>query len=136
MFFVMDKILIIVKYFFFGVLTTIINILTFKLLIDGSVEYKLATSIAWMASVIFAFITNKLWVFNSRTKKWNDLFSEFTKFLFGRVSTYIVDLFGLMLLVQLFKVDTMLSKIILNIIVIILNYFLAKFSYYPGKERT
>ncbi|MFB6367832.1 GtrA family protein [Paenibacillus elgii] len=131
----MKKFLIISKYIIFGVFTTILNILTFKLLMDASFEYKLSTSIAWLVSVLFAFVTNKLWVFNSRTKEWRNLLSEFAKFLFGRVSTYFVDLLGLMLLIQVFMMNAMLGKIIMNIIVIILNYFLAKFSYYSGKGK-
>ena len=57
----------VISYLFFGVLTTLINILSYVVLSKlFEVDYKLATTIAWVISVLFAFITNKLYVFNSK----------------------------------------------------------------------
>ncbi len=59
----------VISYLFFGGLTTLINIGVFDWL-NHSMNYQIANVLAWLASVIFAFITNKLWVFNSKSMAW------------------------------------------------------------------
>lgn len=111
-------------YLVFGGLTTLINIIIYKSLVFFNIDYIVANIIAWIISVIFAFITNKYYVFN---KKNTNLIKEFIKFISSRLGTGLLDLFFMFLTVSIFKFDDFIMKILSNIIVIILNYILSKF---------
>ena len=111
-------------YLFFGGLTTLINIIIYKSLVFFNIDYIVANIIAWIISVIFAFITNKYYVFN---KKNTNLIKEFIKFISSRLGTGLLDLFFMFLTVSIFNFDDFIMKILSNIIVIILNYILSKF---------
>lgn len=111
-------------YLVFGGLTTLINIIIYKSLVFFNIDYIVANIIAWIISIIFAFITNKYYVFN---KKNTNLIKEFIKFISSRLGTGLLDLFFMFLTVSIFKFDDFIMKILSNIIVIILNYILSKF---------
>ena len=117
-----------ISYIIFGVLTTAINMICYagltKLL---GMDYKLATTLAWMISVIFAFITNKLYVFNSRNKDFTAVIKEFASFIFFRLLSYFLDLLTMILCVEVLKIDDFIAKIAANILVIALNYFASKY---------
>ena len=114
-------------YAVFGVLTTVINIVTY------AVCYKYlgianvpSTIIAWLVAVLFAFFTNKLYVFDSKSMESKTVVSELIKFMLARLATGGVDL-----LIMYYGVDVMhgpeiILKVASNIIVIILNYVLSK----------
>lgn len=113
-------------YGFFGVLTTLINIVSFSLLDKAGVEVYFANFIAWVLSVLFAFITNKVFVFGSRSFSPKILFKEMFSFFFARVVSLGIDMGGMYLLLDVFKVKKILSKVVVNIIVIIANYIFSK----------
>lgn len=116
-----------VSYIVFGVLTTLVNIICYYIVADLlHITYTVATFIAWIVSVIFAFITNKLYVFNSREVAVKAAFLELFWFIFYRVLSLIIDLLLMILLVELLKVNDMLAKIVSNGVVIIFNYVVSK----------
>lgn len=117
----------IINYLIFGVLTTAVNIISFWIL-DRYVEmdYRIAVTIAWILSVLFAFITNKLYVFNSKKTDLSAVVKELTSFLFFRFLSYLLDLLTMILLVEILLTDSLLAKIIANIFVVIFNYFASK----------
>lgn len=119
-------------YLFFGGLTTLINIIIYKSLVFLNIDYIIANIIAWIISVIFAFITNKYYVFN---KKNTNLIKEFIKFISSRLSTGLLDLFFMFLTVSIFNFDDFIMKILSNIIVIILNYILSKFIVFKNNSN-
>ena len=116
----------IIMYLIFGVLTTLINIIsyfiTYELLNIPNVP---STIIAWILSVIFAFITNKLFVFES--KQWNKkTIKELTSFTSCRIGTGLLELVIMYIFVDLLNFNGTIIKIITNVIVIILNYIFSK----------
>jgi putative flippase GtrA len=116
-------------YLFYGILTTFINILSFWVLNElVGIDYKIATTLAWLLSVVFAFITNKKYVFNSKSKDSHSVSKELLSFFLFRGLSYIIDLAGMVFLVEIIHLDSTISKIITNIIVIILNYFASKYA--------
>ncbi|WP_396234376.1 GtrA family protein [Caldifermentibacillus hisashii] len=118
----------IVSYLIFGVLTTLVNIVTFWLFDDIlEMDYKLATTIAWIVSVLFAFITNKLYVFNSKDMQIQAVLKELATFMFFRFISYLLDLATMIVCVELLKIDNLLAKILANVLVVIFNYFASKF---------
>ena len=121
-----NKVKEILWYGFFGVLTTLINIISFDLLDKAGVTVYLANFIAWVLSVLFAFITNKLFVFGSKSFKPMILFKEMFSFFLARVVSLGIDMGGMYLLLDVFKVKKLLSKIVVNVIVIVANYVFSK----------
>jgi putative flippase GtrA len=118
----------VISYLVFGILTTLVNIISYGYLTKiGHIDYRLATTIAWFLSVVFAFVTNKLYVFNSKSFDIKTLTKEFFFFTFFRLLSYITDLVIMVLMVEWLLVDDLISKILANIIVVIFNYFASKF---------
>jgi len=117
----------VVSYLIFGILTTLINIISYGLIAKVlEIDYKLATSIAWFLSVIFAFVTNKLYVFNSKSFQMKAVTKEFFSFIFFRLLSYFIDLLIMIIMVEWSKLDDLFAKVIANIIVVIINYFASK----------
>lgn len=156
----------IILYVFFGVLTTAVNWLFYALLVKllkvnvskGDVvvsvsdfllkitnkEYTkllLCNIVAWTAAVIFAFITNKLFVFES--KQWNfKLLSKEAAAFFGtRVLTGVLESLGHPLLIalgldyKLFGVEGFWAKVILSVAVVVLNYIFSKLIVFKHKQK-
>ena len=114
-------------YIFFGVLTTIVNFVTFYLLngvmnIDGNISNLVAIPLA----IIFAYFTNRKWVFHTEAKGFKENFNEFCKFVAGRALTMFIEFFGCMLLFKT-PIPAIVSKLAMNVIIIILNFFISKF---------
>lgn len=111
-------------YLLFGGLTTLVNIVTFYFLDKTSLSTAISTTIAWFVSVIFAFFTNKIFVFESRNKSF---LKELISFFGCRVMTGVFDLLVMVVFVDVLKCNSMLIKVVSNILVIIFNYLLSKF---------
>lgn len=118
----------VVLYIIFGVLTTIVNIGTFAIFTSCmKFEENFANIIAIVLAVLFAYFTNKNLVFNSKATTLKEKFREFLKFMLGRAFTMIIELVGFYLLFNLLSIQELLSKTIITILVIILNFFISKF---------
>ena len=126
----------IILYVVFGVLTTIVNYVSYFLCKAIGIRYEIATVIAWICAVLFAFITNKLWVFNSKSWVASVVFPELTKFFICRIATGILDVLIMWLAVDKMKWNAMLWKLVSNIIVIILNYIASKILIFKNKDTT
>ena len=132
----------------FGVGTTLVNFLTYKLfnMLLGVEYYLLSNIIAWFVSVIFAYVTNKLFVFESKSWNIKVVAKEVPSFFAARVFSFLVEEAGLFLLVDVlgmkdFGVDilgftisgNMISKVILAVVVVIVNYVLSKLVIFKKK---
>lgn len=112
----------VLSYLFFGGCTTLVNILTFWVMRLLKVGVYTSNVVAWIVSVLFAFITNKLFVFES---KGNALKEGISFFLF-RLLSLVFDMGIMYLLIDVFKWNDLLSKVLANIFVIIINYVFSK----------
>jgi len=117
----------IINYLIFGILTTLVSIVSyyiFDLIFDlkNDVLFILANILSWILAVSFAFITNKKYVFKKQGKK----ISEFILFVFSRILTLLLEIIGMYLMVKVFYINNIISKIIMQIIVIVANYFISK----------
>ena len=115
-----------ILYVVFGVLTTLINLAVFALCSRLSIAWDLGNGIAWIVSVLFAFITNKLFVFESKSFRFGIFLRELLSFFAARLFSLAVEYAGLWLLIDVLGWKEMLAKILMNIVVIILNYLLSK----------
>lgn len=123
-------------YLIFGVLTTFVNIVVYYILFNHVLLSNiLSNGIAWVAAVIFAFITNKIWVFKSKTLEIEQVIKELIAFFSARLSTGILDMAIMYVGVDLLKVNSIYSKIISGVVVVILNYIFSKlFIFRKNKE--
>lgn len=114
-------------YLFFGLLTTLVNISVYYFcFMKMNISNVTSTIIAWIISVIFAFITNKKFVFFSG--KWDGytVFNESVKFCLCRVGTGVMEVIIMYVSVNLLHYDGMKMKVITNIVIVILNYIASK----------
>lgn len=118
----------IILYGIFGVLTTLVNITVFYILTHFILlEENLSNAIAIILAVLFAYFTNRKLVFNSTASTIKEKLYEFGKFILGRAFTMIVELVGFFLMFNIMHIEELISKILISIIVIILNFFISKF---------
>lgn len=114
-------------YLFFGVLTTVVNIVTYHLCYEVmGVPNVPSNIIAWVLAVAVAYITNKVWVFDSKSFAPEVLLPELWKFVSCRLVTGIMDLAIMWVGVDLLQGPPTLIKIGSNVLVVILNYIFSK----------
>lgn len=112
------------RYLVFGVLTTLINIMLYNYLYYGIELGNVISNIfAWLAAVLFAFITNRLWVFESRN---TSAVKEAVKFFCSRGITGALDIFIMFLTVDILLLPAGIMKVVTNAVVVILNYLFSK----------
>lgn len=132
-----------ITYVFFGGLTTVVNFVFYWLFskLLGENFYYITNAIAWFFSVCFAFITNKLFVFESKSTAPKTVIKEVSVFFSARVFSFFVEEGGLILLVwvlgfgeyslELFGTEIngqYIAKILVGVIVVLINYFVSKFA--------
>ena len=112
-----------ILYIFFGGCTTLVNMAAYAVCYyTCGWSNVLATVIAWVLGVVFAFVTNKLWVFESKSWARTVLGRELTSFVGCRAATGLLDLLIMYVCVDLLHWHGMLMKALSNVLVIILNY--------------
>lgn len=121
-----ERIKELIRYGLVGVSTTLVNVVTYQGLIL-ILDYKVANLIALIVSKTYGYLANKNIVFHSRTDSFVPFLLELLRYIFARGFTALVDYFGLILAVEVFELDKVISKYVLQIMVIILNYVLGKF---------
>lgn len=116
-----------IRYIFFGGLTTLVNIVVFAIL-EGplGIDYKISNFFSVAAAICFAFVVNKLYVFQSKSKSFRDTVNEFVKFVLGRLVTMVVEVGGVPFCVELLGQPKMIAKLETQVIVMIVNYFISK----------
>jgi len=119
----------VVMYLIFGALTTVVSLVIYYLCTatvlnpENAVQLQAANVISWIGAVIFAYITNKKYVFESN----NSHLSEMLRFFASRVGTLVIDMALMYVLVSLCGFSDLPVKILVQIIVIVGNYILGKF---------
>ena len=122
-------------YLFIGFLTTVINVITMILLndyfikinLDKEFSWKAAEIIAFIVAVLFAFFTNKLFVFKSKSFGLKIIKNEFLKFVFARILSELIVIILMKIMIDYNHIDLRVSKILTSIIAIIFNYVASKF---------
>lgn len=126
----------VILYLIFGVLTTLVNILSYAFFTKViNVEYLISNIISWIISVTFAFITNKVFVFESKSREKKIVLKELLLFYYYRLLSLGIEMILLYVFVDLFNVNDLIMKVVTNIVVIILNYFFSKFKIFKGNNK-
>lgn len=126
----------IIPYLFFGVCTTIINVIVYW----GSAHLfgmstMLSTILAWMFAVLFAYVTNRKWVFHSKVSGIKAILTEMVSFFSCRLATGVVDWLCMYVFVDILQINDVLIKIVANILVIILNYVASKLLIFKNRSE-
>ena len=139
-----------VSYLVFGLLTTLVSIVTFEVanLILGQELYLLSNIISWIFAVTFAFVTNKLWVFESKSWAVAVIKTEIIAFVAARLFSLLLEEAGLYLLIDILSLGTfssvifgftltgtLISKLIMQVIVVVANYIFSKFIIFKKKNN-
>lgn len=113
-------------YLFFGGCTTLVNIISFFLLRGMNISTYVSNGVAWFLSVLFAFVTNKLFVFESKSSDLSKSIYELVSFFIFRIISLIFDMAIMYVFIDLFSINEMIAKVFANVFVIIINYVFSK----------
>ena len=117
----------IIVYGIFGILTTVVNIAVYHVCYEMvGISNLISTIIAWFLAVAFAFVTNKLFVFESKSWEKDIALPELAKFVSCRVGTGVFEVGFMLIFVDILHFDGTLTKLFTNFIVIVLNFILSK----------
>ena len=124
-----------ILYLFFGGCTTLINVAVYGLCAHmANLSTTLSTVIAWGAAVLFAYLTNRTWVFESRAGTAPDILREMGYFFLCRAATGALDLAIMYVCVDRLGLPDMPVKLLSNVLVVILNYVASKLFIFAKKE--
>lgn len=127
-----------ILYVFFGGLTTLVNWGLYWLLANPlGVPYLWATAFAQIASILFAYVTNRIWVFQSKARGFREVSLEMLRFFGARGVSFFLDLGCMYVGVDLLHINDTWMKLLANILVIIANYVFSKvFVFRKGQEKS
>ena len=113
-----------ILYVVFGAFTFFVNLISYFFFANIlNINYLVSNAIAWFLSVLFAYITNRTWVFESKSPK---ILKEMSLFFGGRIFSGAVDMVLMYTFIDLLVFNDSISKIVVQIIVIVLNYVFSK----------
>ena len=129
------------RYLFFGFLNVVVTWVSYAALVLVGVDVVISNAASWVIGVAFAFVVNKLYVFNSRNMETKTVGKEAASFTIGRILTGLVAIIGFPILYnlglnqELFGVDGFVAKITVSVLEIVLNYFFSKYLVFNHKEN-
>ena len=124
-----------INYLIFGFLAFVLNYVLYFLFSSAmQMHYMAATALSWVLTVVFAYWTNRTFVFKSKNKDAQSLGKEFVAFIGARVATEVLELALMFLMVDCVDLNEYLSKFACQVIVIVANYFLSKLWIFKEKK--
>ena len=125
-----------ILYLFFGGLTTLVSIVSYALCERWlGMDPLVANVISWILAVSFAYVTNRTWVFNSRTKGFRPILREILSFFGGRLATLGLEELILWIGIKRMGMDSLLVKLITQVVVILSNYVISKVFVFRQKKQ-
>ena len=126
----------VINYLIFGGLTTVVNFVCYLLLTKVlGAEEVLSNVIALVVSILFAYVTNKIFVFESKTVAPKEIAKEMVSFFACRGVTSLIDIGLFALLVKIMGINDILVKLFNQVLVIVLNYVFSKLIIFKKKDR-
>lgn len=117
----------VILYLIFGVLTTLVNFIvyfTFKSVLGT--EMIIANSFSWLLSVLFAYVTNRIFVFKSKAIGGKQITFELVKFVFYRGLSFVLDMLSMLLLIEILHFHDFYAKLITQVIIVVANFLFSK----------
>ena len=128
----------IINYLIVGGLTTCVSLGTYYLCVstfldvNNGIQLQIANVLSWVCAVIFAFFTNKKFVFKSKSQK---VWREFFSFVGSRIITLLIDMFSMFIMVTVLSINDKISKLAVQVIVVTLNYIFSKLLVFKKKSN-
>lgn len=122
-----------IRYLFFGVVTTVVNFVLYYALLYLGMHYLWAQVIAWIGAVLVAYVTNKLWVFESRVTGVLPILREMASFVLSRLFSFGVETLLLFLMVDVAAISEGVAKIPVAVLTVVLNYITGKLMVFRKK---
>lgn len=116
-----------INYLIFGFLAFVLNYILYFLFADAmQMHYMAATGLSWVLTVVFAYWTNRTFVFKSQNKDTGSVVKEFVSFIGARIATEVLELVLMYVMVDLLSINDKISKLVCQVLVIVANYVLSK----------
>ena len=118
-----------IRYLIVGILTTVVSLGTYFLCVrtflnpEAAIELQIANIISWIAAVTFAYVANRVYVFESKN---SNILKEVFLFFMARVGSLLLDMGIMFIGVTLMGVDDTIVKLVVQAVVIVVNYVLSK----------
>lgn len=118
-----------INYLIFGALTTVLSLAVYYILTmtflspENAFQLQIANILSWIVGFLFAYVTNRKFVFESDN---NNVFKEFISFFLSRISTLLLDMLIMFIFVTILKCNNQIMKLVSQILVILSNYILSK----------
>ncbi len=126
----------IINYLIFGVLTTLVNYFSYIILTKVlNIDYLVSTVIAQIISIIFAYVTNKMFVFKSKNLSKKEFFREMFSFFGFRILSLFLDMGFMYIFVDLLYLNDVIMKLVSNILIVIANYIFSKLFIFKKKTK-
>lgn len=126
----------VIRYLFFGGLAFLVSVGTFWLFdVVLGIGELIANVFSWIITVTFAFITNKLWVFEAETDGCKNFLKQMVSFFAGRIATLVIEEGILFAFITLMGMPSLLIKIAAQVVVIVLNYVISKLLVFGKKDE-
>ena len=124
-----------INYLIFGFLAFVLNyVLYFVFASTLHMHYMAATALSWVLTVVFAYWTNRSFVFKSKVKGKEGIWKEFSAFVGARIVTGGMELVIMYVMVDLAGIHNMIAKFVCNVVVIVSNYIFSKLLVFKKKE--
>ena len=120
-----------INYLIVGGLTTVVSIASYNIFRFFIENITVCTILSWICAVLFAYITNRIFVFNSKEK---NIIKEIASFTASRIFSLIVEIIVMFILTSIFKINDRIAKIIVQFIIVVLNYITSKIFVFKKKD--
>ena len=126
----------IINYLIFGVLTTLVNYVSYLILTKAcNVDYMVSTVIVQIISILFAYVTNKLFVFQTKGLSKKEFFKEMFSFFGFRILSLFLDMGFMYLFVDVLHLNDVIMKLVSNVLIVIANYIFSKVFIFKKKTK-
>lgn len=124
-----------VRYIFFGGCTTLVNLLSYTLMrtIMG-IDITIANFISILLAIVFAYVVNKIFVFESKRNTVWEVIKECAQFVGMRLLTMYIEVFGVVLLSCVWGMNDLIAKLVIQVVVLVLNYVFSKAFVFKEKK--
>lgn len=126
-----------ISYIIVGTLTTVVNLTAYYWLCNiCGITNLISNAYAWVAAMLFAYFANAKYVFKPKKKGFVDEMLQISRFFTARFISFLVEEAALFVFVDLLSVNNMLIKAIMNVVVVIINYFFSKYVVFSEQPTT
>ena len=117
----------VISYLFFGVLATVVNLVKYFACTQLiGVKYLISNALSWAGAVAYAYVTNRTWVFQSKTRGISAILKEMTAFVGCRLLSGVMDMLIMFVGVDVIGIPDSITKFITQVVVVVLNYVFSK----------